>query len=80
MPLYNAAFAIGSRVRVQSRSTLERFQSEWKYHHRLTDEQLTFADTTGTVADVSYYHGGDPLYRLQHIPGTWHEACLMQAD
>lgn len=23
-----------------------------------------------------YYHGGDELYALREIPGTWHERCL----
>jgi hypothetical protein len=25
---------------------------------------------------VAFYHGGDVLYTLDDIPGTWHEACM----
>lgn len=80
MPPYNGAFTVGSRVRVLPRSMLEQFQAEWEYHNPLNNEQLEFADTIDVVADVAYYHGGDPLYRLRHSPGTWHETCLKWAD
>jgi hypothetical protein len=29
-----------------------------------------------TVKSVGFYHGGDVLYELSEISGTWHEACL----
>ena len=32
------------------------------------------------VRDVSFYHGGDVLYSLEKIPGTWHEQCLSSDD
>jgi hypothetical protein len=76
MPPYKSALAVGRRVRVQSRPMLERFKADWKYHHPLSDEQLGFADVDTDVVDVSYYHGGDPLYQLRGIPGLWHEPCL----
>ena len=25
------------------------------------------------------YHGGDVLYVLENVPGTWHEDCLRRA-
>ena len=28
------------------------------------------------MAEVSFYFGGDELYRLKDIPGIWHEVCL----
>jgi hypothetical protein len=28
------------------------------------------------VKDVGFYHGGDELYQVAGIPGTWHEECL----
>ena len=37
---------------------------------------MPFAGKAARVADVGFYHGGDVLYGLEGIPGTWHEACL----
>jgi hypothetical protein len=34
------------------------------------------AGCTARVRDVGFYHGGDALYHLEGVPGTWHEACL----
>jgi hypothetical protein len=28
---------------------------------------------------VGFYHGGDPLYSLDGVPGVWHERCLVLA-
>jgi hypothetical protein len=47
-----------------------------KYHHKLRPIQLEFADRIAEVEAVGFYHGGDVLYRLVGIPGTWHERCL----
>lgn len=77
MAPYIAAFPVGTRVRVSSAATLTLFKTEWTFHHPLTDEQIHFADVETTVDDVSYYHGGDPLYQLAGIPGIWHEQCLL---
>lgn len=46
------------------------------YHNKLTDEQMPFAGCVPRVAKVGYYHGGDPLYELEGLPGVWHEVCL----
>jgi hypothetical protein len=73
---YEAEFPIGTIVRVADREGLERFQREWRFHHPLGDEQLEFGGCVALVLDVGYYHGGDELYRLEGIPGTWHEVCL----
>lgn len=31
------------------------------------------------VEKVGFYHGGDPLYKLDGVPGVWHEECLEAA-
>ena len=79
MGLYEAAFQPGDRVKVASIEELELFRRTWKYHHPLTDEQLHYAGRTAKVREVGFYHGGDPLYRLEGVPGVWHEACLRGA-
>ena len=79
MPPYNEQFPVGSRIRVKCRPFLERFQKDWKYHHPLSNEQLDFAGATDTVKGAGFYHGGDVLYSLSQIPGTWHEECLESA-
>lgn len=73
---YKAAFLGGARVRIASRTRLERFREEWNHHHKLQPAQLVFGDSTATVKEVSFYHGGDPLYVLENIPGIWHEELL----
>jgi hypothetical protein len=73
---YKAAFSKGTQIKIADRSYLETFMTSWKYHHKLLPEQLEFADRLATVEDVSFYHGGDPLYKLADIPGLWHEQCL----
>ena len=74
---YVARFAVGSRVRVVSRKALEEFRRNWKLHNALTDDQLRSADAEALVAEIGYYHGGDPLYNLLGIAGIWHEQCLV---
>jgi hypothetical protein len=66
----------GSRVRIADRAFLEEFLETWKHHHKLQAIQLDFADRIAEVEAVGFYHGGDVLYRLEGIPGTWHERCL----
>ena len=72
-------FPKGTRVRIGSRSELERFLAEWKYHHPLEPLQLEHADALTTVIEAAMYHGGDFIYRLQAAPGWWHEPCLHAA-
>jgi hypothetical protein len=76
MASQEAQFPAGSRVRIADLPELARFQADWKHHHPLEPEQLEHAGQITTVRDVTYYHGGDPLYTLDNVPGTWHEACL----
>ena len=76
---YQERFSKGSRVRIATRADLERFRVEWTLHNPLADEQLGHAGSVAVVRDVGFYHGGDVLYWLEGIPGTWHEACLSAA-
>jgi hypothetical protein len=80
MAVYQALFEAGARVRIRPLGALQEFRSSWKLHHPLAEEQLEFAGRTATVADVGFYHGGDVLYTLEDVPGTWHEACVESAD
>jgi len=66
----------GSLVRVAKREMLEEFMRTWKYHHPLQAEQLEFAGKTGKVELHGFYHGGDEVYKVEGIPGIWHEKCL----
>ena len=76
---YREAFPVGTKVRVANRAFLEQFMTEWKYHHKLQPEQLTYADQEAQVESVGFYHGGDPVYKLEGISGTWLEQCLRDA-
>ncbi len=76
---YKEAYLQGTKVRVADRDFLELFMREWKYHHKLQPNQLENADRVATVEGVGFYHGGDPLYKLEAIPGLWHEQCLRAA-
>jgi len=73
---YKAKWAKGSAVKIVSLSALEQFRNTWKFHDPLQPDQLQYAANTARVASVGYYHGGDVLYQLEDIPGTWHECCL----
>jgi len=76
---YKEAFPTGTRVRVADGPFLEQFMREWKLHHKLRPEQLPYADHEALVKEVGFYHGGDPIYTLEGIPGLWLEACLRPA-
>jgi hypothetical protein len=58
---------------------LERFARDWKYHHKLLPDQMKYSGFLSTVKSVGFYHGGDPLYVLENLPGLWHECCLSAA-
>jgi hypothetical protein len=76
---YKEAFPVSTVVRVADRTFLDEFIVTWQYHHKLSPEQLTYADQETTVADVGFYHGGDPVYTLAGVPGLWLEQCLRPA-
>jgi RNAse (barnase) inhibitor barstar len=79
MPPYKEQYAKGSRVRVRPVEALVHFRETWKFHHPLTEGMVSFAGREASVESVGFYHGGDVLYTLSGIPGTWHEACLQSA-
>ena len=76
MPDYAEKYPVGAEVRIIDRSGLDQFRSTWHLHNPLSAEQLEWADRRATVAEVGFYHGGDPLYLLRGMPGIWHEPCL----
>ena len=78
MPQYSGKYSVGSTVRIASRGVLDRFVDAWRFHHPLPANQLDFAGVRAVVAKLGFYHGGDPLYRLDGVRGLWHEACLCQ--
>jgi hypothetical protein len=78
--LYKTTFPVGSKVRVISKSALEAFAHDWKYHHKLQPDQIKYAGHTAIVKEVSFYHGADQLYILEGIPGIWNEPCLETAS
>ena len=73
---YEPDFPVGTRIRIADANALSAFQREWRLHHPLEHFQLSFAGREATISSVSFYHGGDELYQLEEIPGTWHEQCL----
>ena len=77
MPRYHEKYSVGSRVRIAARAKLEDFHTRWRYHNKLTREQIDFADAVAEVAVVTFYHGGDVLYELKLVCGIWHEECLL---
>lgn len=76
---YNAEFPKGTIVKIGDRESLEAFQRIWRLHNELEDDQLEYAGLEARVLSVTFYHGGDELYRLIGVPGVWHEECLSGA-
>ena len=73
---YREAYPVGTRVRVRRAEALRDFRCTWRGHHPLTEAMIERAGSDAVVTQVGFYHGGDPLYQLGGLPGTWHEACL----
>ena len=78
--LYQERYKVGSKVRVADSAFLQDFMHSWRRHHPLRPELVTYAGVKTTVKSIGYYHGGDCLYELEGVPGTWHEQCLAAAD
>ena len=76
MPAYAEKFPVGTAVQVADSAVLARFRATWRLHNPLMLEQLACAGKPAVVLEVGFYHGGDPLYVLQGMPGVWHEGCL----
>jgi hypothetical protein len=79
MPAYRELYPVGTKVRVVSKAKLEDFLRTWRFHHPLSPEQLLDADRVAQVVNIGFYHGGDVLYGLRDVAGTWHEECLVSA-
>jgi hypothetical protein len=77
---YNEEYPMGTLVKVASREALEEFLRTWKYHNKLSPEQLEYAGKTGKIKWLGFYHGGDELYQMEGIPGIWHEECLKACE
>jgi hypothetical protein len=73
---YKEEFPAGSQVQIVGIESLKEFANTWRFHHPLENSQLEFAGQTAEVEEVSFYQGGDELYRLRGLPGYWHERCL----
>jgi len=73
---YKEEYPVGSKVQIVDAELLKGFANGWKWHHPLENVQLAFAGRTAEVAGVSFYHGGDEIYRLNDVPAYWHEQCL----
>jgi len=73
---YQEAHPVGTNVRIADRAFLDEFKASWKYHHKLSEQQLDYADKVTVVEAVGFYHGGDPVYKLAGVPGDWLEQCL----
>jgi hypothetical protein len=79
MMIYKADYPKGTLVKIASLRDLQEFRESWRFHHPIQPEQLTHADQISLVNSISFYHGGDVLYQLEGIPGTWHQCCLQAA-
>lgn len=77
--IYKEEFPKGSKVKIARREFLEEFLKTWKFHNKLKPDQLNYADQIAEVESIGFYHGGDELYKLNGIPGIWHEQCLEAA-
>jgi hypothetical protein len=74
---YQEQFPAGTSARVADLETLTKFmRPTWRFHHPVEADQSAYAGRLAVVRNVSFYHGGDVLYELDGVPGTWHEACL----
>jgi len=74
--LYREKYPKRSTVEIAKRDVLEDFIRTWKLHHRLEPQQLDYAERTGKIKSVGFYHGGDVLYEIEGVPGIWHERLL----
>jgi hypothetical protein len=51
----------------------------WRYHHKLQGTARV-CRTINKGGGSWLYHGGDPVYKLEGIPGLWLEQCLVRAE
>lgn len=72
-------FQAGDHVRIRSREILEEFNLHPIYQ-RLQESQFEHAGKPAVIAESSMYHGGHILYRLEGIPGIWHQDLFLPAE
>ena len=64
MPLYQAAFPVGSSVRIVADSALRGFREAWRHHHNLRDEQMGFEEERMILIDWGLATQGHPVVEL----------------
>lgn len=69
-------FPVGTKVQVRDEGFLRQFQERRKVPHPISPEQIETAGQVDIVTNVGFHNGGDVLYKLQRLPGIWHEECL----
>ena len=74
--MYTEKYPVGTNIGIVAIEKLQAFKRDWKYHHPLSDQQMSAAGSLDRIKAVGFYHGGDVLYELEKSPGTWHEICL----
>jgi len=72
-------FPVGTKVQVKDEGSLRQFQERCKSRRPISLEQIETAGQVDVVTNVGFYRGGDVLYKLQRLPGIWHEECLEPA-
>jgi len=77
---YKQEYPKDSTVQIADLAFLENFLKTWKLHHELEPQQLNYANKIAKVKSVGFYHGGDELYELRGVPGTWHEQWLQLVE
>jgi hypothetical protein len=80
IPPYQEQFPRGTWVAVACADELAEFRRTWRLHNPLSSRQLEYAGRVAQVLSVGPYHGGDMLYELRGVRGTWHECCLRAAS
>jgi hypothetical protein len=74
---YRERFPVGTRVQIVQYDALKLFMNTYHLHHALVAEQLRYAGLLTDVTAVGFYHGGEPVYTLDHAGDFgWLEACL----
>jgi hypothetical protein len=66
-------------VRIADAERLREFRRTWTLHHKLAEEQIKHGRRVTQVAEAAMYHGGDVIYKLEGVPGIWHERLLEPA-
>jgi hypothetical protein len=71
------AFLPGSHVDIAKRDVLEQYALPIWGRTALSEEQLRHAEQNALITRVISWADFSPRYRLEGIPGWWHEPCLV---